>query len=78
MTPLAEQLVREIECRPGHIVVGVLDDVVPSLDHSAGHLFLGHLCRLQAVVNELRPHRIVVALAERRGKTPMPALLESH
>lgn len=80
MTPLAEQLVREIECRPGcrRIVVGVLDDVALSPTHSAGHLFLGHLCRLPAVVDELRPHRIVVALAERRGKTPMPALLESY
>lgn len=80
MTPLAEQLVREIECRPGcrRIVVGVLDNVALSPNHSASHLFLGHLCRLQAVVDELRPHRIVVALAERRGKTPMPALLESY
>lgn len=80
MTLLAERLIREIEGRPGcrRIVVGVLDDVALSPDHSASHLFLGHLCRLQPVVNELRPHRIVVALAERRGKTPMPALLESY
>ena len=80
MTPLAEQLVREIDRRPGcrHIVVGVLDDVVPAPDHHAGHLFLGHLCRLQAVVDELRPHRIVVSLAERRGKAPMSALLDSY
>jgi exopolysaccharide biosynthesis polyprenyl glycosylphosphotransferase len=80
MTPLAVQLVREIEGRPscGRLVVGVLDDVALSPDYSASHLFLGHLCHLQPVVDELRPHRIVVALAERRGKTPMPALLESY
>jgi lipopolysaccharide/colanic/teichoic acid biosynthesis glycosyltransferase len=80
MTPLVEQLVDEIEGRFGgrRIVVGVLDDVTPSRGHSASHLFLGHLCRLPRVVDEFRPHRIVVALAERRGKTPMPALLESY
>jgi lipopolysaccharide/colanic/teichoic acid biosynthesis glycosyltransferase len=80
MTPLAEQLVHEIECRPGcrRIVVGVLDDVALSRGHAASHLFLGHLCRLQPVVDEFGPHRIVLALAERRGKTPMPALLASY
>ena len=79
MTPLAEQILHEIECRPGcrHTVIGVLDDVAPSRDHSAGRLFLGPLCRLQSVVDELKPNRIVIALAERRGKAPMRALLES-
>jgi lipopolysaccharide/colanic/teichoic acid biosynthesis glycosyltransferase len=78
MTPLAERLVLEIERRPGHLVVGVLDDVALPPDHSAGRFFLGHLCRLQRVVDQWRPHRIVVALTERRGRTPMPALLESY
>jgi lipopolysaccharide/colanic/teichoic acid biosynthesis glycosyltransferase/protein involved in polysaccharide export with SLBB domain len=80
MTPLAEQLIREIEARPGcrRIVVGVLDDVAPSPDDSASHFFVGSLSRLQPVVDELRPHRIVVAFAERRGKAPMRALLETY
>jgi lipopolysaccharide/colanic/teichoic acid biosynthesis glycosyltransferase len=80
MAPLAEQLIREIEGRPEcrRIVVGVLTDGIGSPDHLASRLFLGHLCRLQPVVDEFRPHRIVVALAERRGKTPMSALLDSY
>jgi exopolysaccharide biosynthesis polyprenyl glycosylphosphotransferase len=80
MTPLAEQLIREIEARPGcrRVVVGVLDDVPPSPDDSASHFFVGSLSRLQPIVDQLRPHRIVVAFAERRGKTPMRALLETY
>lgn len=78
-TPLAEQLVREIDARPHghHTVVGVLDDVVPLAEHCAGR-FAGGLCRLRDAIDELKPHRIVVALAERRGKAPMRALLETY
>jgi lipopolysaccharide/colanic/teichoic acid biosynthesis glycosyltransferase/protein involved in polysaccharide export with SLBB domain len=80
VTPLVEQLICEIAGRPGcrRLVVGVLDDVTPSPDDSANHFFVGPLSRLQPVVDELRPHRIVVAFAERRGKAPMRALLDTY
>ena len=80
MTPLAEQLIREIDARPGcrRLVVGVLDDAAPSPDDSASHFFAGPVSRLQPIVDELRPHRIVVAFAERRGKAPMRALLDTY
>ncbi len=80
MTPLAEHVMREIERRPGcrHTVVGVLDDATPPASHCASGVFAGPLHRLPAVVDELRPGRIVVALSERRGKAPMRALLETY
>jgi len=72
LTPLAEQLVDEIERRPGRrVIVGVLDD---------GRLVGGgheEVARLQTIIEKLSPHRLVVALRERRGRTPFGTLLES-
>ena len=72
LTPLAEQLVEEIERRPGRrVIVGVLDD---------GRLVGGgheEVARLQTIIEKLSPHRLVVALRERRGRTPFGTLLES-
>ncbi len=64
-TPLAERLVQEIDARPfsRRTVVGVVEDVSP--------------CRLRELVAELRPDVIVVAQVERRGCTPVGALLDS-
>src|SRR5262245_4980853 len=80
MTPLAEQLLREIAARPAcrHLVVGVLDDVAPSTGPCASGLFAGELSRLQPIVDELKPDRIVVAFAERRGRMPLRALVETY
>jgi len=72
LTPLAEQLVDEVERRPGRrAIVGVLDD---------GRLVGGgheEVARLQTIIEKLSPHRLVVALRERRGRTPFGTLLES-
>ena len=72
LTPLAEQLIDEIERRPGRrVIVGVLDD---------GRLVGGgheEVARLQTIIEKLSPHRLVVALRERRGRTPFGTLLES-
>ena len=80
LSPLAEQVVREIARRPGgrHAVVGVLDDVAPPSNHFARRLLAGRLRDLPRVVDSLRPHRVVVALSERRGTAPMRALLEAY
>ena len=79
MTPLAEQLLREIAARPAcrSVVVGVLDDVAPTA-HCASRLFAGELSRLQPIVDELKPDRIVVAFAERRGRMPIRPLLDTY
>src|SRR5262249_17840509 len=39
---------------------------------------LGPMERLDAVIRETRPHRIIAALSERRGKLPVGALLEAQ
>ena len=79
MTPLAEQLLREIDARPACrcVAVGVLDDVAPT-ERCASRLFAGELSRLHAIVDELKPDRIVVAFAERRGRMPLRALADTY
>jgi exopolysaccharide biosynthesis polyprenyl glycosylphosphotransferase len=80
MTPLADQLLREITARPAcqYTVVGVLDDVPPAIEAGAGRLFAGQLSRLPAIVDELKPDHIVVAFAERRGRVPTRALIDTY
>lgn len=79
-TPLAERLVRAIARQRSRrrVVVGVLDDRNPAPDCPIAPLFLGGLRRLRQVVAEARPHRIVVALTERRREVPVSTLLESY
>ena len=78
-TPLTAELLREIASRPcGCRVVGVLDDVAPVLFRAGGQVFTDQLCQLSSAVDRLQPTRIVIALAERRGRMPMRALLDSY
>ena len=78
-TPLAVELLREIDNRPrAGQVVGVLDDVAPAMLAAGGRRFAGRLCELEAAVDRLQPTRIVIAMAERRGRMPMRALLDSY
>jgi lipopolysaccharide/colanic/teichoic acid biosynthesis glycosyltransferase/protein involved in polysaccharide export with SLBB domain len=80
MTPLTAQLVAAIDQRPDprRMVVGVLDDVPPQPGHALAPWFLGPLRALSAVVNQVRPNRIVVSLGERRGRMPVHELLAYH
>src|SRR5262245_16571645 len=80
MTPLAAQLVAAIDRRPDprRMVVGVLDDVPPQPGHLLAPWYLGPLRSLAAVVNDVRPNRIVVSLGERRGRMPVHDLLAYH
>jgi exopolysaccharide biosynthesis polyprenyl glycosylphosphotransferase len=77
--PLTEQIIREIEARPGgrQVVVGVIDDPAVSSSPSPNCPLLGPISRLADIVNEARPNRVLVALGERRRRTPIPALMES-
>jgi exopolysaccharide biosynthesis polyprenyl glycosylphosphotransferase len=76
--PLATKLLEEIEsldhrCEP---VAGVIDDQ-PLPDSWTGRAkWLGPSSRLAEVVARERPARIVVAVADRRDRLPLPLLLE--
>ncbi|HEY6362281.1 MAG TPA: exopolysaccharide biosynthesis polyprenyl glycosylphosphotransferase [Vicinamibacterales bacterium] len=77
-TPLAALLSRAIAARPRCrlCVAGVVDDGVPADEAPFAQPRFGPVDRLPEIIEQVRPDRIVVALAERRGRTPLPALLE--
>ena len=77
---LARRLVEEIARRqPGpDLIVGIADDVSWPVDPSFRGLATGPLARLGALIQEVRPDRIVVALADRRGRLPMRELLDAR
>jgi exopolysaccharide biosynthesis polyprenyl glycosylphosphotransferase len=72
---LADRLVAEIGARPlRYRVAAVVDD--PDLVGGAPNgLLAGPLTRLGAIIGELRPDRVVIALADRRGRLPMKDLV---
>lgn len=75
-TPLAFQLVRELERRRDRRrrLLGLLSE--GTTDDAVSEVCLGPISTLGSVVEQRQPHRIVVALAERRGATPIAALLD--
>jgi lipopolysaccharide/colanic/teichoic acid biosynthesis glycosyltransferase len=77
--PMAEQIVQEIEAKPGShgTLLGVVDDAPVSAPRSVRCPLLGPMSRLAEIIEELRPDRVLVALGERRRRTPVRALLES-
>lgn len=78
-TPLGEQVVREIENRPAYgEVIGVLDEQLSGTADGDESVRTRDLARLDAVIDEFSPDHIVVALTDRRNRTPlMQALLTS-
>ena len=77
--PMAEQIAQEIEAHPRgrRIVIGVVDDAPVSAPRSVRCPLLGPMSRLTEIIDEVRPDRVLVALGERRRRTPVRALLES-
>jgi exopolysaccharide biosynthesis polyprenyl glycosylphosphotransferase len=75
-SPLAQQLVAEMNGRRRLRlrVAAVVDDPGP-FDDPLARLQAGPLTRLGSIIAELRPDRIVIALADRRGRLPMTDLL---
>jgi len=72
---LARQLVAEIAARP-HLryeVVGAVDDECGAPPECP---CFGRLEDLRRIVDEVRPDRIIVALASRRGRMPVQQLLD--
>jgi exopolysaccharide biosynthesis polyprenyl glycosylphosphotransferase len=78
--PLARTLIEEIDARPHYlyVLVGVADDSLPADPWPARHPLRGPLEHLDKIIEELKPHRIIVALTERRGRLPMRHLLEAE
>jgi exopolysaccharide biosynthesis polyprenyl glycosylphosphotransferase len=73
---LAQALVTEIGARPRppYQLAGVVDD--GSGPPPDGCPCVGRLEDLRQIVDELRPHRIVLALGSRRGRMPVQQLLD--
>jgi exopolysaccharide biosynthesis polyprenyl glycosylphosphotransferase len=65
----------------GYTIAGFVDDGPPRQPNSSSPSLspiLGHLDRVEQIIEHFRPHRIIVALRERRGRMPLRALLRSH
>jgi exopolysaccharide biosynthesis polyprenyl glycosylphosphotransferase len=79
--PLAGKLLEALARQPYQRceVVGLVDDTPPPL---AGpplpYPIVGQLDDLPRLLEELRPDRVIVALATRRGRLPMDALLQAR
>ena len=77
-TPLARKLAAEIAAhRASHVLVGVVDDVAGE-DEPFGDVRSAPLSQLGAMVADLNPDRIVVALADRRGRLPVRDLIDAR
>jgi exopolysaccharide biosynthesis polyprenyl glycosylphosphotransferase len=79
-TPLARLLVAEIAARPGGCtwLAGVVDDGGAPVERPLGELIVGPLARLTTIVEDTCPDRIVIALADRRGRLPVHELLQAR
>jgi lipopolysaccharide/colanic/teichoic acid biosynthesis glycosyltransferase len=75
---LGVQIITETESRRSHsVVVGVIDDdVEPATPQPRGRI-VAPFARMSEIVDEVRPDRVLLALGERRRRTPVRALVES-
>jgi len=77
---LARTLIEEIDARPHYryAIVGVVDEGHGQEGPPLPYPFLGPLERLDKIIEEIAPDRVIVALTERRGRMPMPQLLTAE
>jgi len=75
---LARRLIHEIESRPNfrYAIVGVVDEASTEEAGGLPYPVLGPLERLDKLIDDTKPDRLIVALTERRGRMPMGQLLE--
>lgn len=75
---LAQRVINEIEARPNfrYATVGVVDDGSSADSSNFPYPVLGPLERLDKIIDDVKPDRLIVALTERRGRMPMTQLLE--
>lgn len=76
--PLARRIIQEIESRPNfrYAISGVVDEGNGVDATGLPYPVLGPLERLDKIIDEVKPDRLIVALTERRGRMPMGQLLE--
>lgn len=77
-TPLARQIARELDerSRSAHECVGIVQDS-PAPVADGTDVACGTLADLPDIVERTNPGRVLVALAERRRRTPIRTLVES-
>jgi exopolysaccharide biosynthesis polyprenyl glycosylphosphotransferase len=76
--PLARRVIHEIEAQPNfrYAVVGVVDDGSGMASEDLRYPVLGPLDRLDKIIEDVKPDRLIVALTERRGRMPLAQLLD--
>jgi exopolysaccharide biosynthesis polyprenyl glycosylphosphotransferase len=76
--PLTTALLREVESQPSRRwrVIGVVDDEDLDGKDAERYPLLGPLARLDKIIDELGPDRVIVGLRERRGRLAVAQLLE--
>jgi len=74
----ARRLIHEIEVRPNfrYAIIGVLDEGNGTDTSGLSYPVLGPLERLDKIIDDVKPDRLIVSLTERRGRMPMGQLLE--
>jgi exopolysaccharide biosynthesis polyprenyl glycosylphosphotransferase len=78
-TPLASTIIKEMTSRPcSAAILGVADNGPAPAGFSLADSLLGSLDRLGKILEEVQPHRIIVAMAERRARLPVRDLLEAR
>lgn len=79
-SPLAHNLVEAIEAHPEcrYVIVGMVDDAMSPQKPSSQFPLWSPLERLVKVVAETHPDRIIIAMAERRGRLLVQQLLEAR
>ena len=78
-SPLAFRLADEMTARAFWCrIVGLVDGARTDDGPPAPWPILGPLERLDKIIDEVRPHRIIAALGERRGQLPVGPLLEAR
>jgi exopolysaccharide biosynthesis polyprenyl glycosylphosphotransferase len=77
--PMTSKVIEEVDCsNDGCHVAGLVDDVRPASGPLRSIPWLGSFDHLTDVVDRVRPSRIIVSLADRRGRLPLESLLQSR
>jgi exopolysaccharide biosynthesis polyprenyl glycosylphosphotransferase len=76
--PLARRIAQEVESRPNfrYAIIGLVEEGHGVDSTGFPYPILGPLERLDKILDEVKPDRLIVALTERRGRMPMSQLLD--
>lgn len=77
-SPMAQKFIDEIEGCPkrGYSIIGVIEETASGSIRRSAYLVLGTINELRTIVGAVKPHIIVLALSDRRGRMPAADLLE--